>query len=684
MQPIMASNRAVPAGYGAGPNPAYIEPMLRYLLVLLCLSAAAQATETASITTAHSRASLVSEADSVAPGKPLRIGLNLTIQPGWHTYWSNPGDAGAPPTIDITGAKAGPIVYPTPQKLTDGPFTSYAYTSHVLLPVTLAPPSGPLHLTAHATWLVCATLCVPEDAIFHLDLPAGTGAPGAQAALFTASDAATPRENPFPATIAADGTLSLRAPNLSPASLLFFPADPGLIDQGAAQPFVSNAAGLTIHLKPAAPLAGKHLGGVLHLTDQGGRTESLTIDATPGAAPPVLAKTGIIEALVLAFLGGLILNLMPCVLPVLAMKALALARLSGAARHHIRREAGLYTLGVVSAFATIGAITLAVGAAGGQAGWGVQFQSAAFTMAMAWLMLGVGLNFSGLFEIGAGAAGIGQGLAERGSFFTGLLAVVVATPCTAPFMATALAAAIALPPVYGMSVFLALGLGLAAPYGVLAVAPALARFLPRPGAWMDTLKTWLALPMFATAAWMAWVVLQQAGPRGLALALAGAALIAAAAFAWGRSQRGAAAWRLPAMGALAAAALVLAFMAVRPPLGGTMALASGAEKFTPARLADLRAAHRPVLVDMSAAWCITCLVNERVALSPARVKTAFAQHNVAYLVGDWTRQDATITAFLQQYGRNGVPLYVYFPADGPPAVLPQILTESEILGRIGA
>jgi thiol:disulfide interchange protein DsbD len=658
--------------------------MLRLLLALLCLPVAAHALESPVVATTHSQASLVSEADSAAPGKPLRIGLNLHIQPGWHSYWLNPGDAGAPPTIEVTGAQAGPIVYPTPQKLTDGPFTSYAYTGHVLLPVTLTAPAGPLHLTAHATWLVCATLCVPEDATFHLDLPAGSGAPGAQAALFAGADAATPRPNPFPATISPDGKLHLQAPNLAPKTLLFFPADAGIIDQGAPQPFNSDAAGLTIALKPATAPVAKPLAGVLTMTDQGGRTESLLIEAKPGDAAPVAAETGIVEALLLAFAGGLILNLMPCVLPVLAMKALALARLSGAARHHVRREAALYTLGVVSAFAAIGAATLAIGAAGGGTGWGVQFQSAAFTMAMAWLMLGVGLNFAGLFEIGAGAAGIGQGLAERGSFFTGLLAVVVATPCTAPFMATALAAAIALPPVYGMSVFLALGLGLAAPYGLLAIAPSLARLLPRPGAWMDTLKHWLALPMLATSAWMAWVVLQQSGPKGLALALAGAALVALAAFGWGRSQRGAESWRLPAAGALAAATALLAVMAIRPPLGGTMALASGAEKFTPARLADLRAAHRPVLVDMSAAWCITCLVNERVALSPARVKNAFAQHNVAYLVGDWTRQDATITAFLQAYGRNGVPLYVYFPADGPPAVLPQILTEAEILGRIGA
>jgi thiol:disulfide interchange protein DsbD len=659
--------------------------MIRLLLGLLLLPAAAQALESAPVASTHTRAVLVSEADSVAAGRPVRIGLDLTIQPGWHTYWANPGDAGAPPTLDVTGAQAGPIAYPTPQKLQDGPFTSYAYTRHVLLPVTVTPGAGPLHLTAHATWLVCEKLCVPEDGQFTLDLPAGAGAPGAQAALFAAHDTDTPRENPFPASIAADGTLRLRGPDLAPTSVLFMPADPGVIDQGAPQPFTSEPSGLAIHLKPVEKLdPSKPLAGVLLLTDRSGRTEALQIAAGNAGAARAPARTGLAEALLLAFLGGLVLNLMPCVLPVLAIKALALARLSGAARGQIRREAALYTLGVVSTFAAIGAITLAVGAAGGAAGWGVQFQSAAFTTAMAWLMLGVALNFAGLFEIGAGAAGIGQGLAERGSFFTGLLAVLVATPCTAPFMATALAAAVALPPLDGMAIFLALGLGLAAPYGLLAVAPSLARLLPRPGAWMDRLKHVLALPMFATAAWMSWVVWQQAGVAGLAAVVAGGALLTLAAFAWGRTQRGGAAWRLPAFGALAACGLVLAMIALRAPAAGAMALAPGAEAFTPARLADLRAQHRPVLVDMSAAWCITCLVNERLALSPPRVRDAFARQHVAYLVGDWTRQDPAITAFLHEYGRNGVPLYVYFPADGPPAVLPQILTESEILGRIGA
>jgi thiol:disulfide interchange protein DsbD len=658
--------------------------MIRLLLALLLLPASAQAAESAKLITAHTTALLVSEADSAAAGHPLRVGLDLTLQPGWHTYWSNPGDAGAAPTLDITGAPAGPIAYPTPQRLQDGPFTGFAYTNHVLLPVTVTPGPGPLHLTAHATWLVCALQCVPEDGQFTLDLPPGSGAPGAQAALFAAADAGSPRANPFPVHLTADGTLSLHAPRLSPTSVQFFPAEPGVIDQGATPSFRTGPHGLTIQLKPLKPLdTTKPFEGVLQLTDQGGQTEALSIAATPGGAAPKAAETGLAEALLLAFLGGLVLNLMPCVMPVLAMKAMALAKLSGAARQHVRREAALYTGGVVSAFVAIGAVTLVVGALGGGGGWGVQFQSAAFTMAMAWLMLGVGLNFAGVFEIGAGAQGIGQGLAARGSFFTGLLAVVVATPCTAPFMATALAAAVALPPAAGMAVFVALGLGLAAPYGVLALAPGLARLLPRPGAWMDWLKRVLALPMLATAGWMAWVVTQQAGGIGLFATVAGAVLLTGAAFAWGRMQRGAAAWRGPAIGALAGCVVVLALVAARAPSAGAMTLAPGAEAFSPARLAALRAAHRPVLVDMSAAWCITCLVNEKLALSPPAVKAAFARHDVAYLVGDWTRRDPDVTAFLRDYGRNGVPLYVYFPAEGAPVVLPQILTVGEVLGHVG-
>jgi thiol:disulfide interchange protein DsbD len=388
---------------------------------------------------------------------------------------------------------------------------------------------------------------------------------------------------------------------------------------------------------------------------------------------------------VLAFAGGLILNLMPCVLPVLAIKAFSLARISGASRAHARREAVFYTGGVVVAFCVIGGATFLARALWGEIGWGVQFQSVAFTTVMAWLLFAVGLNMSGVFLVGGSLAGAGQDLAARGSFFTGLLAVVVATPCTAPFMGVALAAAFAMPPAIGMLIFVSLGLGLAAPYAALALNPAVARLLPRPGAWMDFLKHILAFPMYAAALWMVWVASQQTGPEGLAAIFASLLLIGFAAWAYGYGQMRERPRLLNGAAIIAVAVGFTCLFGLSSPAasrpGGVAA--DGSEPFSAARLAEYRAQHRPVLVDMSAAWCVTCLVNERVALSPAPVRAAFTAHNVAYLKGDWTRQDAAITAFLRSYDRSGVPLYVFYPAEGAPEVLPQILTPGMILERVG-
>jgi thiol:disulfide interchange protein len=667
--------------------------MRLHALLVLFLAAfwpvhAAFALQSTPFTSERDTVSLVSEADSFAAGKTLRLGLYLKLKPGWHTYWKNPGDAGAPPTIDITGAAAGPIAYPAPERLTDGPFTSYAYTGEVLLPftVTAKPNATTLSIDAAASWLVCAKICVPEDAKFHLDIPAGTGAPGAQAALFTAADTRIPRASPFPAHVTPAGMLWLEAPKLSLRKAEFYPADPALIDMGAPQTLSVTPDRMTLALKPVKPPLSA-IAGVLALTDTGGQTEYLDVDAKPLALPSAMgaaAATGLLRALVLAFAGGLILNLMPCVLPVLAIKALALARLSGAARAHVRTEAALYTLGVVVAFCAIGGITFGVRAAGGGVGWGIEFQSAVFTTAMAWLLLAIGLNLSGVFEIGASIAGTGQGLASRGSFFTGLLAVVVATPCTAPFMGAALAAALAMPPAIGMLIFVALGLGLAAPYAALALVPATARLLPKPGAWMDVFKHVLAFPMYGAALWMVWVASQQTGPIGLASIFASLLLVAFAAWSYGFGQTRdrPLVLNLMAAAAVAAGAFLLSDVDVSRAASPGGVAADGSEPYSSSRLASLRAAHRPVLVDMSAAWCVTCLVNERVALSPAAVRTAFAQHNVAYLKGDWTRQDPGITAFLHEHDRSGVPLYVYYPAQGTPEVLPQILTPGLILDRI--
>jgi thiol:disulfide interchange protein/DsbC/DsbD-like thiol-disulfide interchange protein len=662
---------------------------MRWLpLLLMLFSLPAMALESAPVTTRRTTATLVSDVDSFAPGKKFHLGLRLKMAPGWHSYWSNPGDAGAPPALEVSGATAGAIEFPAPLVLHDGPFTSFAYTGEVLFPVT-ATMAVPGRVSVQANWLVCETVCVPEEAKFSLDLPEGDARPSAQSPLFAEAAAHTPRPSPFAAHVTRDGVLWLAAPNLAVREALFFPANAGVIDHGAAQVLSLSADRVALALKPLKRPVGA-ISGMLRLVDAGGQVENLTVTATSAELPvsKTSATTGprLLEALLLAFAGGLILNLMPCVLPVLAMKALALARLSGAARGHVRREAGFYTLGVLVAFGLIGGITLAARAAGGAAGWGVQFQSAIFTTATGWLLFLIGLNMSGVFQVGAGLAGAGQGLASRGSFFTGLLAVVVATPCTAPFMGAALAAAFAMPAAMGMLIFLALGLGLAAPYAALALSPGVARLLPRPGAWMDVLKHGLAFPMYGAALWMVWVASQQTDQPGLAVVFASFLALAFAAWAYGYAQaRDGGRWlRGAAVAGLVCAVALLAMIGwAAPPVGSAHAASTdGSEPFSATRLATLRAAHRPVLVDMSAAWCVTCLVNERLALQPTAVRTAFAAHNLAYLKGDWTRRDAAITAYLQQFDRSGVPLYVFYPASGEPEVLPQILTEGLILDRL--
>jgi thiol:disulfide interchange protein DsbD len=388
----------------------------------------------------------------------------------------------------------------------------------------------------------------------------------------------------------------------------------------------------------------------------------------------------------LAFLGGLILNLMPCVFPVLALKVVGLA---GAARGKARWQGVAYTAGVLMAFAALGAALLAARTAGTAAGWGFQFQSPVFVAAMAWLLFAVGLNLSGVYGIGTGLTHTGHGLAARpgqlGSFFTGLLTVVVATPCTAPFMGVAIAAGLAAPPAVTMLVFLAMGLGLAAPFAVLTAVPGLWRVAPKPGRWMEVLRQALAFPMYGASAWLVWVVSQEAGPSGVLGTAAGLVLLGFAGWVLGITQGGADRGRRigqsAAVAALLAALAVLSGIATAPGMASSMTEA-GAEPFSAARLATLRAEGRPVFVNMTAAWCVTCLVNERVAISSDAVRRAFADRHVTYLKGDWTRQDPQITEYLRENGRDGVPLYMYYPARGQPAVLPQILTENMLLTEL--
>jgi thiol:disulfide interchange protein DsbD len=651
------------------------------------------AAESATVASPRATASLVSDVDTVSPGKAFHLGLRLRLAPGWHTYWRNPGDAGVPPelTLDLPqGVSAGPITWPAPARVAEGPLMTYAYTGDVLLPVTVTPSrSGELAVKAHASWLVCREICVPEEGDFRIDLPPGTAEPSDQAALFAASERRMPRPSPWNAVVSSDGVLWVQGPELNPntvADAWFIPDAPGAIRDSAAQPLTVWEGGFTLTLRPGKgfkPEAG--LAGILSVRDRSGLETNVELHAAPGAAPAPVAMR-LSHILGLAFAGGLILNLMPCVFPILALKAVGL---TGLARGTARWQALGYTIGVLLAFAGLGAALLAARTAGTAAGWGFQFQSPVFVAAMAWLLFGVGLNLSGVYEIGAGLVRAGHGLSARpaqlGSFFTGLLAVVVATPCTAPFMGVAIAAGLAAPPAVTMAVFLVMGLGLAAPYAVLAMVPAIWRVAPRPGRWMEVLRQALAFPMYAASAWLVWVVSQEAGPSGVLATVAGLVLLGFAGWVVGITQAGGS--RVRRIGQSATAVALLAALAVLSGIAPAVqsasgAIEAGAEPFSAARLASLRAEGRPVFVNMTAAWCVTCLVNERVAIGTDTVRRAFAEHHVTYLKGDWTRQDPQISAYLRENGRDGVPLYVYYPSHGAPAVLPQILTENAVLSEL--
>lgn len=677
----------------------------------------AHAAESAPVVSENDTASLVTDRDAVGPDQTLRVGLRLQLKPGWHTYWVNPGDAGEQPTLDVTvsgGAtgKGSEIHWPVPVRISEGGLMSYAYLGDVLLPETLAlKGTGPVTLHAHAEWLVCAQVCVPESGDFTLALPVSSGAAslGKDAARFDAAQAQMPVPSPFPATLGADGVLTLSGAGLSPEAVSdawFLPLDSGVLDQVAQQRLTVQKNRLSLALpfqktaKRDAPLSG-----VVVLKDAHGQQSALSIivkpgvsaQATPAVAPvaePAPSVMGWLRMMAFAFIGGLILNLMPCVFPVLAMKALSLARMGGHGRSAQLRSALFYTVGVMGSFAVLGGIMIGLRMAGSAAGWGFQFQSTGFVVAVCWLLFGMALNLLGIFEISAGRLGQiqTQGHGAGNDLMTGLLAVIVATPCTAPFMGVAITTALSGPPVMGLLVFLSMGLGLAAPYLLAAGVPGVASRFPKPGAWMNVLKQVLAFPLLATCVWLLWVAVVQRGADIVVTVAGGLVLLAVAAWVHGIGQRRAimegadrTVWLCRGVTAVMVLGCVGALtLALREPVQAVASPAqqAGIEAYTPERLAALRAEGRPVFVDMTASWCITCMVNERVALDVASVQHGFAQNHVAYLKGDWTNRDATISAFLKEHGRDGVPLYVYYPPHGEGVVLPQILTPSLVLKAI--
>jgi thiol:disulfide interchange protein DsbD len=658
---------------------------------------------------------------TIAPGERFTIVLRQTIREHWHTYWRNPGDSGEPTALTWSlpqGFEAGPIQWPAPEAIPFDILVNHGYSGEILFPIEMTAPANArvgelVTLRADAYWLVCSDICIPEEASLALTLPiAARGSDDPQwAARIAAAVAALPKRELSVAAQIARGepaklSLTLTGEIRNPH---FFAFDANAVQAAAPQRPRMGPAGLSFSLMAGAAhnLGEGVLAGVVTYEARGGAgwvRRAVEIAAAPGAAladtdlqaapisadyalaaieganavaAPEMSAAALLVALGFAFLGGLILNIMPCVLPVLSVKALAFA--GEAQVGQARRHGLLYLAGVVATFLALAGALIALRGAGEAVGWGFQLQAPWVTGGLALLFFVIGLNLLGVFTIGGAIQNAGAGLSTRGgdvgAFFTGALAVVAATPCTAPFMAGAIGTALTQSAATTLVIFLALALGFALPLTALSFAPALQKRIPKPGAWMERAKNVLAFPMFAAAVWLAWVLAEQTGPAGVLALLSLAAALGFALFVgrWGR------AWLLAGVIALA----LTAALAWRSLFGVEAEAVLSAEAWSPARVAQLRAEGRPLLVNFTAAWCVTCKLNEATTLTNAHVAEVFTAANAAYLVADWTNRDAGIAAALAERGRAGVPLYLFYPAGGSePIVLPQVLSEALIVNAI--
>jgi thiol:disulfide interchange protein/DsbC/DsbD-like thiol-disulfide interchange protein len=687
--------------------------LLRCLLMLCTLIAVPAAAQRVPAQPAptHITPSLIAESDAPAPGRTVTLALAMSPAKTWHGYWANPGDAGIGPELKWTlpaGVKAAAPQFPVPHRLLIAGLMNYVYEgdyAHLIavdIPAGLAPGTK-LPIRLAADWLACTKeICVPESGSFAIELTVGDGAvAGARKAQFDRWRAALPRPLGADARFQVkDGVFRIGVPLPASAGVgdaYFFPLTDGAIDYAAPQTVRRAGDLLTIETK-AHGSAGtlQQIEGVLALDKETG----LSFKAGQGAVEAggaLLAPGGTAESVGglastiavsfgLALLGGLLLNIMPCVFPILSLKALSLAK-AGEDAPGVRREALAYTAGVVLVCVALGATLLGLRAAGAAAGWAFQLQDPRVILILLLLVSAIALNLAGLFEIGT--VGIGGALASgggtSGAFWTGALAAFIATPCTGPFMGAALGAALVLPAAAALTIFAGLGLGLALPFLLLGFVPALRRRLPKPGAWMDRFRRLLSIPMFLTALGLAWILGRQSGVDGMTMGLAAALAVAVALWWIGRRQSsGRRGWvaLVPALAVAVALIVVLpkeAAQASSAQAGGVLA----AEPFSETRLAAFQGEGRPVFVYFTADWCLTCKVNEKAAIERAEVADAFKAKQVAVLVGDWTDGDPVIGRFIESHGRSGVPLYLFYKPGAAPEILPQVLTPSTLTALAG-
>jgi thiol:disulfide interchange protein/DsbC/DsbD-like thiol-disulfide interchange protein len=686
-------------------------PTAGWVLALLALAAPAVAGPPAS---KHVQASLLAEVESLQPGHPFSVGIRLQMAEGWHTYWRNPADSGLPTRMTWRlpeGFQAGPLQWPVPRRLAAPPLMSYGYEGEVLLPVVITPPQtlspgSEVRLAGRVDWLECQEACIPGRAELELVLPVRAEAPRpapATATLFHATRGLLP----VPArgwdlkAAAAPGVVALtfRAPQ-APSGAYFFSDQPLVVDYPSPQTLhrVSGSHRLDITRAANGPTPSR-LTGVLLIEGAAPLAVEVDVPVSQLAAPPgagsVLppAGRGLGVVLALAFLGGLALNLMPCVLPVLSLKVMSFVRQSGQESSRAWRHGVAFTAGVLLSFWLLAGLMLALRAGGRSVGWGFQLQSPTFVAFLAALFFVLGLNLFGVFSLGESLIAAANLNRERtglvSSFGSGALATIVATPCTAPFMGSALGYGLTQPGAVSLLVFTALALGMASPYLLLSLNPRLLRLVPRPGAWMEGFQQFLGFLLMATVVALLWLLGREAGVEGMTRVLLALLALGLAAWLYGRAPSSGLGPRARLL-APAAAALFLALGLVlgvrQADGGGRVGGESGLnwEAYSPETLASLRAQGKPVFIDFTAAWCLTCQVNERVALASSEVQDRFRREGVVALRADWTQNDQDITAALASYGRQGVPLYVVYARDPgrPPRVLPEVITPGIVLGAL--
>ena len=701
----------------------HLRRLLPFLLALVCLPVLALAKP---VKKGAVEVELVSEITSIQPGQPFTVALRMNHDEHWHSYWIAPG-TGYPTLLAWTlpaGFKAGEIQWPTPHTVRDtsGKITGNGYENEVFLLVSITPPAdlavgSSVTLKAAAEWLMCKSVCMPGDAELALTLPVKSEAAAANATWsknFAATRLALPVAVPhWPTTIRrTDERVTLRVtPDAAHAALppdLRFFAEDGYIDYEKPQAIRAEAGNWVLDL-PISTAADKNtarLVGVLASGNRGWRvnvpfaaaSSPVSQPSTLNAQPPA-AAAGLLGTLALAFVGGLILNLMPCVFPVLGIKILGFVNQSGNDKKKIALHGLTFAAGVLVSFWALAGVLLALRSGGAQLGWGFQLQSPQFVFGMAVFLLIFALNLSGLFEVGLSATGVGGSLQMKdgfaGSFFTGALATLVATPCSAPFLAPALGAALALPAFESLLVFTAIAVGLALPYLLLSIFPQAIKFLPRPGAWMETFKQFMSFPLYATVGALLWVLAGQTKDDDNALLLIafGFVLVAMAAWAYGRFGQAPGKPGKQMAGRVFAAALLVSGLYVGWPHSAQAAPTDGSyqvtwEKWSPAAIAAAQKDGKIVYVDFTARWCATCQTNKGVVFHNDAVLATLAKNRVVLLRGDWTNRDPQITAELARWNRSAVPFnLVYSPGSSDPQILPELLSAGivqDALAKAGA